>query len=255
MTERDIFNLCNLRNTENSARCRVDKDAPKISVFQILQDAFPQIYARLSDIKVRSKTDAPYSFFSHILNSENTRPRFISALGDQVMDPLEEFMTICLSYERTQPGTLREFIKWFITGACEIKRDMDASHGVRIVTVHGSKGLEAPVVFLIDTVRTPKSENILPIPSRSDMPVWLWAPRGDASEHRANASADLSRMRMAEYYRLLYVAMTRARDELYIYGYTPNKNAPQNAWHTQLWRVLAGDTPNEHIRITNDNIA
>lgn len=255
LTERDIFNLCNLRNTENSARRRIDKDAQKISVYQILQDAFPQIYTRLADVKMRSETDAPYSFFSYILNSENTRLRFISALGPQVIDPLEEFMTICLSYERTQPGTLREFIKWFITGACEIKRDMDASHGVRIVTVHGSKGLEAPVIFLIDTVRTPKSENILPISSRPDMPVWLWAPRGDASEHRANASADLERVRMAEYYRLLYVAMTRARDELYIYGYTPHKNAAPNAWHSQLWRVLAGNTPNEHIRITNDNIA
>ena len=87
------------------------------------------------------------------------------------------------------------------------------------------------------------------------MPVWLWAPRGDASVERRDASDALMRVRTAEYYRLLYVAMTRARDELYIYGYTPNKNAPQNAWHTQLWRVLAADTPHEHIRITNDDIA
>lgn len=255
LTERDIFNLCDSRNSTNFARRRADKDAPLISVFHVLQGLFPGIYERLGNIKKRAEIDAPYSFFSYILNSENTRQKFISALGPQVIDPLQEFMTICLSYERTQPGTLHEFIKWFISGSCEIKRDMDASNGVRIVTIHGSKGLEAPVVFLVDTVRTPKSENILPISSRADMPVWLWAPRGDASACRANASADLSRVRMAEYYRLLYVAMTRARDELYIYGYTPNKNASPNAWHTQLWRVLANDTTNEYIRITNDDIA
>ena len=66
---------------------------------------------------------------------------------------------------------------------------MDASNGVRIVTVHGSKGLESPVVFLIDTVRTPKNENILPLES-GDMPVWLWTPRGDASMARRNINAD-----------------------------------------------------------------
>lgn len=132
---------------------------------------------------------------------------------------------------------------------------MDASAGVRIVTVHGSKGLESRVVFLIDTVRTPKSENILPIESRNDMPVWLWTPRGAQAGESADARDNLMHVRMAEYYRLLYVAMTRARDELYIYGYTPHKNPSENAWHTQLWRVFAGSDTPEFIRITNEDIA
>ena len=131
---------------------------------------------------------------------------------------------------------------------------MDASNGVRVVTVHGSKGLEAPVVFLIDTVRTPKTENILPIKSDSTTPVWLWAPRSDSSVSRATATDELMKIRTAEYYRLLYVAMTRARDELYIYGFTPRKNAAVESWHSQLWRVFAGETDAEYIRITNDDI-
>ena len=116
------------------------------------------------------------------------------------------------------PGTLRHFLKWFITGGSEIKRDMDAANGVRIVTVHGSKGLEARVVFLIDTVRTPKSEKILPIPgnAHTEFPnAWLWTPRGDTSCARDTAANALANVRIAEYYRVLYVAMTRARDELY----------------------------------------
>ncbi len=254
LTERDIFNVCKIKNDTNLSLKRASPDASPISVFSVLRDTNPDIYARLTDIYDRSQNMAPYSFFDFVLNACNTREKFISALGPQVIDPLEEFMTICLAYERTQPGTLKHFLKWFITGGSEIKRDMDASNGVRIVTVHGSKGLESPVVFLIDTVRTPKSENILPIPS-DGRPVWLWTPRSTASTQCATASDDLMRKRMAEYYRLLYVAMTRARDELYIYGYTPNKNANPNAWHSQLWRVLANDTQNEYTRITNDDIA
>lgn len=253
MKEQDIFNLCNIKNTKNSERKRAVPDAELITVYEVIQDAYPDIYSCLTEIKNWSADMAPYSFFDRVLNMNNTRQKFIAALGGQAIDPLAEFMTICLAYERTQPGTLRHFLKWFITGGSEIKRDMDASNGVRIVTVHGSKGLEAPVVFLIDTVRTPKNESILPIKS-AELPVWLWSPRSNDSASCRDASAALMRIRTAEYYRLLYVAMTRARDELYIYGYTPNKNAHQNAWHTQLWRVLAGDTSQDYIRITNDNI-
>lgn len=242
LTEENIFDLCQQKNTQ------------KTTVFYALKDTFPEIYKYLSATQQIATTASPYTFFTHVLNSNNTRQKFISALGPQVIDPLEEFLTICLAYERTQPGTLRHFIKWFITGGSEIKRDMDASSGVRIVTVHGSKGLEAPVVFLVDTTRIPKPEKILPLPS-SNTPVWLWTPRGDDSAKRTVAAESLNKTRIAEYYRLLYVAMTRARDQLYIYGYTSRKNATPNSWFAHLWRVFANNTDTEHIRITNDNIA
>lgn len=254
LTEDDIFNLCNDKNIQNSHRKETTEYVPKTSVFDVLKSLFPDIHTRLCQIRSLSKYAGPYSFFTQILNTNNTRQKFISALGDQVIDPLEEFLTICLSYERTQPGTLHHFIKWFITGGSEIKRDMDASSGVRIVTVHGSKGLEARVVFLIDTTRVPQSENVLPLPSK-EYPVWLWSPHSSASVPRATAADGLMRIRLAEYYRLLYVAMTRARDELYIYGYTANKNATANSWHAELWRVFAGkDSCMDYIRITNEDV-
>ena len=136
---------------------------------------------------------------------------------------------------------------------------MDSASGVRIATVHGSKGLEARAVFLIDTIRTPKVEKMATIPPellpahmRTDkFPApWIWLPRtsgaGDAPSTALNA---VRKIRIAEYYRLLYVAMTRARDALFIYGFTNDKNPPDDAWHTQLWRVLAGDSTDEIIRI------
>ena len=255
MNQVDIFNLCQQRNTINHSRKQEDKDATPVALFEVLETTYPDIHTTLLQIKDLSAYAAPHTFYSYILNHYGARKNFVSALGEQVIAPLEEFITICLAYERTQPGTLHHFLKWFITGNSEIKRDLNASNGVRIVTVHGSKGLEAPVIFLIDTVRTPKTDTVLPIASAHDMPVWLWAARGDFSAQRAIASEQSASVHTAEYYRLLYVAMTRARDELYIYGFTPHKHANENAWHPQLWRVLANNTSSEYIRITNDDIA
>ncbi len=261
LNEREIFDLCKIKNDINSARRAENKNAESISVYSVLENARPDIYTRLTEYISWAEILAPYSFFMRVLETYDVRASMIAALGTQIIDPLEEFLTICLSYERTQPGTLYHFIKWFITGGSEIKRDMDASSGVRIVTVHGSKGLEAPVVFLIDTVRVPKSEKIVPIP---DVPSdkypapWVWLVGGGCQATVCDVARDAAEsVGVAEYYRLLYVAMTRARDRLYIYGFTPNNSAPDASWHNHLWRVFGAipnaEITNETIRITHGN--
>ncbi len=258
LTEADIFDLCKIKNTAKNGV----GNTSEMTVFDALEQKYPDVHGRLKSIVDMSASMAPYSFFSRIFDS-GVRESFVSALGPQVIDPLEEFMTLCLSYERTQPGTLRHFLKWFITGGSEIKRDINASTGVRIATVHGSKGLEAPVVFLIDTLRVPRGDNVVPITSDimpKDMeydpnipPAWLWVPRQVPSVNLETATDALSNIRFAEYYRLLYVAMTRARDELYIYGHTSDKNANEKSWYALLWDALGtlGDAvvKEDNIRI------
>lgn len=253
MKEQDIFNICQIKNTANKEHVKTDINSKPITVFEILESEHTEIHNKLSDIKNHADNLGPYSFFSYLLNHHSARKNFISALGNQVIDPIEEFMTICLSYERTQPGTLYHFLKWFITGNSEIKRDMDKSQGVRIVTIHSSKGLEAPVIFLIDTTKIPEPERIIHI-TQDDYPIWLWTPRTPNSETYQKLQSDILNTQISEYYRLLYVAMTRARDELYIYGYTPYTKASKIAWHTQLWQTLSSDTTTDIIRIINDDI-
>lgn len=254
LKEVDIYKLCAIRNDTNRTIKQSDSDAKTITVYDVLEQSLPDVYARLTTIKDNAQNLSPYSFFCDVLNTDNTRQRFVSALGAQVIDPLEEFITICLSYERTQSGTMRDFLKWFITGGSEVVRDMNTASGVRIVTVHGSKGLEAPVVFLVDTVRMPKSEKILSLET-GHAPVWLWGVGAADSAIYNTLSEQCADKKLAEYYRLLYVAMTRARDILYIYGYSATSSAPEKSWHTQLWRVFSTSDQSDFIRITNEDIA
>ena len=246
LNERDIFNLCKIKNQSQN-----------ITIFDILRDIHGDIYDDLTDIVEQSKKLAPYSFFNYVLNKNDNRKKIISALGKHVIDPLEEFLTMCLAYERTQPGTLYHFLKWFITGDSEIKRDMDASNGVRIMTVHGSKGLASPVVFLIDTVTIPKPETMLNtnyLHNNANYDLWLWkTANSDIIDSIVEKNKNDT---IAEYYRLLYVAMTRTRDRLYIYG-CDGERVPEISWHKNLWNILsqiddAHTTDPDIIRITND---
>ncbi|MDE6250269.1 MAG: UvrD-helicase domain-containing protein, partial [Alphaproteobacteria bacterium] len=262
LNERDIFKICKIRNDENYARKQVSEKPVLMTVFDVLANEFPDIHVYLNDVIKWSQDLSAYSFFTRVLAHDNARASMIAALGNQIIEPLEEFMTICLSYERTEPGTMRDFIKWFITGSSEIKRDVNQSDGVRIITVHGSKGLQSKVVFMIDTAKKPKTEQILHVaddalhhygvtPNVTMPALWLWT-RGipvpatdDVDEPNACIARvfdDAERVRYAEYYRLLYVAMTRACQRLYIYGFqSDNKSGGPETWIAQLWDVLSRD--------------
>ena len=256
LTDAEVYDICVARNAENGRRKAADKDAGLATLFEFVALLRADIYTVLIDLLEKYQVSGPYTFFSYILNNYNVREKMVAALGNQILDPLEEFMTICLAYERTHSGSLRHFIKWFITSSAEIKRDMESGEGVRIVTVHGSKGLQSRAVFLIDTVSMPKSSNIYELES-GNMPVWLWAARDGCEfspefqeiKDASNAAA------IAEHFRLLYVAMTRACDDLYIYGFTTNKVAPELSWHNMLWQTLTSlpeiKVENNVIRIAN----
>ena len=242
LNEKAIYDICTTRKKNNQ------------TVYECIKTIYPDIYNILTDFISVCAASGPYGFFTHVLDNYNMREKMVSALGNQILDPLEEFITICLAYERTQPGGLKRFIKWFITGGAEIKRDMDSGDGVRIVTVHGSKGLQAKCVFLIDTVSMPKSSNFYTVPN-CRWPVWIWTPHspdGFSPEFDALRKIQVQK-NIEESFRLLYVAMTRACDELYIYGFTPNKNAPDLSWHSMLWNVLSNKVSKKDnvLRISN----
>ncbi len=189
----------------------------------------------LGDLLSRTDYDTPFALFSHILGPLRGREKILARLGPDAEDPLGVFLDLALSYEHSHVPTLQGFLQWMETGDVEVKRDLEQDTGdyVRILTVHGAKGLQAPIVILPDTLQTPRAGGGLLWPRNDDGDeIMLWPPRAAFVEKRADAEAE--RIRQAqdqEYRRLLYVAMTRAEDRLYVGGWHTRRAAPEGCWY------------------------
>jgi ATP-dependent helicase/nuclease subunit A len=182
----------------------------------------------------------PFAFFVRLLEAEGGRARLRQRLGAEADDPLDEFLDLAQGYERAHPGAMQGFLRWFAAGAVEIKRDMDkgAADTVRIMTVHGAKGLQAPIVFLPQTVSFPARAPALDwTQDARGKPLLLWKPphavAPDALK-RAQAAREAEDERESR--RLLYVAMTRAADRLIVCGWDGKRTPSGEVWHDLVWR-------------------
>ncbi|MEN2494967.1 MAG: ATP-dependent helicase/nuclease subunit A [Hyphomicrobiaceae bacterium hypho_1] len=191
----------------------------------------------------------PYEFFSMILDHDGGRAQLIGRLGPDAADPLDEFMNLALTYDQRAPASLQGFIYWVRDGVREIKRDMEqARNEVRVMTVHSAKGLEAPIVFLPDTCTAPGGGLQKPlvdllnieIPEKKSVPQ-AWAIKGvRALKPIANELEKVTRREIEEHTRLLYVALTRARDRVYVAGYENKARRPKTCWYDTIWNRLEG---------------
>ena len=204
-----------------------------------------QVYERLLALLNRADFVPPFELYAQILGDPRAgRQAMLERLGPEAADPLEEFLALALAYEREHVPSLQGFLHWLVTGEVEVKRDFGERQRdeVRIMTVHGAKGLEAPVVFLPDTLQTPEWRKSTMWSTGEALP--LWCPRSSLRAPFYTAERQVCRDRdLQEYRRLLYVALTRAQDRLYVCGWetrTMAKAAPY--WHTLCqngWRGLA----------------
>ena len=159
----------------------------------------------------------------------------LSRLGREADDPIDEFLALALAYQRGHAPSLEGFLHWLEAGGTEVKRDME--HGrdeVRVMTVHGAKGLEANIVFLPDTCTVPdgRLDSRLLWQPTGDPPLFFWPVRAANDETTVAAARSFARARrLEEYRRLLYVAMTRARDRLYVCGFEGKKPRPEGSWY------------------------
>jgi ATP-dependent helicase/nuclease subunit A len=168
----------------------------------------------------------PYEFFAALLESvlpdthQTGWETLINRLGREVREPVEAFLTRALSYGSSGAPTLSGFLNQISTDKAHIKRELDQEGaGVRVMSVHGAKGLEAPIVILPDTTAALKleSSNIV---FDQNANAFLWSPKKDQDTEAFKALRQQSDAeRFAEDARLLYVAMTRARDVLIICGH------------------------------------
>lgn len=201
-------------------------------------------HRRLEACEVRAARLTPFAFFAWLLGGDGGRARILKRLGPEANDALDEFLELALAYERKAPASLQGFMAWLRAADTEIKRDMEISRDeVRVMTVHGAKGLEASVVFLVDTTVTPQDSqrvSLVSLPQGNAAPgapgVMVWAGR-KADDPAAVAAARARELAEVEdeYRRLLYVAMTRAADRLIIGGVMPgNRNQISPSWWYDL---------------------
>ena len=178
--------------------------------------------------------ETPFAFYAWLLGGDGGRARILRRLGHEANDALDEFLELALGYERKAPASLQGFMAWLRAADTEVKRDMEISRDeVRVMTVHGAKGLEAPVVFLVDTTTSPADTTRLKLvrmpqgnaaPHAPGVVVWAGKKAEDPPAVAAARAAMLSETE-DEYRRLLYVAMTRAADRLIVAGCMPgNRN-------------------------------
>ncbi len=191
--------------------------------------------AFLTDLLSRVDFESPYEFFAHLLGPEGGREKFVSRLGSEANDPLDEFLGLALAYEREHPPSMEAFLHWLESGQAEVKRDLEQGRDeVRVLTVHGAKGLQAPVVFLPDTCRTPRNEPSLLWLAGEDArpPLLAWSGRKEYEPAVLTETRQQYRTaRDQEYRRLLYVALTRAADRLYVCGWENRQGRGTGCWY------------------------
>jgi ATP-dependent helicase/nuclease subunit A len=203
---------------------------------------FAHVAEKLDRYAQWAQRETPFAFYARLLGAERGRQKFFSRLGHEADDALGEFLNLALDYENRETPSLQGFIAWLRTAKTDVKRDMEISRDeVRVMTVHGAKGLEAPIVILADTTTPPagpvqRQPRLLPVPRAPAPPdaavPFFWAGL-KATDFPAIADArELMRAEAAdEYRRLLYVAMTRAIERLVICGLQGERAIPDGCWY------------------------
>jgi len=229
-SDEDLFDVAWDRRT--SLRTALERKAADKPIFA-------EAAARLDDLAQAAQRETPFAFYALLLGQGGVRRRFLARLGPEANDAIDEFLNLTLDYERRETPSLRGLVAWLRDARAEVKRDMEIRRDeVRVMTVHGAKGLEAPVVILADTITPPTG----PRPPRlltlaGGEVVWGGrkaddiAPVGDARSLALAEAED-------EYRRLLYVAMTRAAQRLIVCGADGMTKRPDSCWYNLVRKAL-----------------
>ena len=203
-TEQQLFDVAHHRTQDH--------------LWQNLRDRsleFPETVPVLRDLRDNADFLRPYDLIERILTRHDGRRKLLGRLGSEAEDGINALLSQALAYERTAVPSLTGFIVWMKADDLNIKRQIDsASDQIRVMTVHGSKGLEAPIVILPDTGQRNiqvKSEVI----KMGGIPVWK-AREGEAPQTMRDALDDMKDAQRNEQLRLLYVALSRAEKWLII---------------------------------------
>jgi len=203
---------------------------------------FADAHTTLLDLLRQADFVTPARYLENILSGPlQGRRKLLGRLGPAARDPIDELVAAALEFERAETPSLDRFLAWFGSGDVEIKRDPSApANAVRVMTVHGAKGLEAPVVILADATADPAKLGERNGPIMLDFGEAGGAPvlrprKEELGEPYATIIAGQKRRDLEEHWRLLYVALTRAAERLVVAGLAPARGSlPENSWHAKV---------------------
>lgn len=193
---------------------------------------YPATMTILDDLRLQADYLRPYDLIERILTRHGGRKALLARLGSEAEDGIDALLAQAMAYEQKAVDSLTGFLTWVETDDLEIKRQMDsAGNRIRVMTVHGAKGLEAPVVILPDTG---KRNLVIRDQIIVSDDTAFWRPAADASPRQIKESVDQARdAQMAERDRLLYVAMTRAEKWL-IVAAAGDRGSKGETWYEKV---------------------
>jgi ATP-dependent helicase/nuclease subunit A len=205
----------------------------------------------LHDLLAMADFATPHLFFETILSGPlQGRRKLLRRLGAEASDPIDELLAGALEFEANGSPSLEAFLDWFVRGDVEIVRDPSAPlDAVRVMTVHGSKGLQSPVLILADACADPERKGggprlaSLALPDGGPTIPVIRPRREELAEPLKSQIEARDRLDREEHWRLLYVALTRAEERLYIGGALgpADRNGPPAAsWYAAVRRALDG---------------
>lgn len=231
LTEEELLELCLEKNSKNISlflTLKNNKNEKYQNIAQFLLDI--ENYFHQNPLKI-------YQIFSYILDKKGSRQSIINHFGKYAQEIINHFLDLCLNFQKQEIASLENLISWLNNFELEIKIEdfSNISNEVKITTIHSSKGLEANIVIIADSFHNSqekfgasnKGGKILWL-KREDckIPIWNNGKKTELIDAIKEQEEDLQK---EEYLRLLYVAMTRAKDELYIVGY--GKNSTEDCWY------------------------
>lgn len=237
LDETELFDLCVERGTSSlwEELGRVAAKSPRHRA----------IHDRLSDYRARADRLTPYELLADLLSAGGGRKLLFARLGLQVGEAIDELLNLALGFEQNNAPSLQGFRHWLEVSEAEVKRELSDDGGgqVRIMTVHGAKGLQAPIVFVAEQRRQkPNRPGLFWLGERMDLPaleIPVWVARRELDvEVTASARGEVDRRGQEEENRLLYVALTRAEDRLYVCGWRGDRNSAQASWHDHVSDAL-----------------
>jgi ATP-dependent helicase/nuclease subunit A len=247
----DDLNLANLLVSPLIGWSQDDLFAVTYGRAGVLWDAVPAGVARdaLRDMLSAADNITPYAFLENLLSGAlQARKKLLARLGEEARDPIDELLNAALQFEREGAASLQQFLDWFDRGETEVVRDAGAAgDAVRVMTVHGAKGLQAPLVILADACADPERALERNFKWTIDGVVEnlpLFRPRNAERALVASLEASMEEVddkACKEHWRLLYVAMTRAEERLVIAGSLGPRAkgvVPGESWHSAVERAM-----------------